>query len=228
VSTYGGRGNNPYRLMAAPAGDDDTAPGVFIKNYASVDGQLNANRIDRIDLYRFDVEKKSDLNVSLETDKQLRLTVYRARGSRVAAGQNEIRTQVKAGRYFALVRAPRGESGTYTLRRVSRTITDTVTTWDGDGVNKAEPDDTVELGVQIHPGVRGPVAVHLQRFDPVFGWQYVRSYRRRANKKGKAVVHFDPPAVGRWRARTFFLGTRGASPSVSPYAYLRVNEPLDQ
>jgi hypothetical protein len=228
LAATGRRGNTPYRLTAARAGGDDTAPGHFIRNYARVKGELNANRIDVIDLYRFDVERRSDLNIRLESDSNYRLTVLRAGGKRVASSPSGVRAQVEAGRYFALVRAARGARGGYTLRRISRTITATRTTWNGKGAEKVEPGDPVALEAQIKPGVPGPVAVRVQRYDPVYGWQFYRSFRRPAARDGRSVIAFDPPSVGRFRARTFFVGTRGASPSTSEYAYLSVQRPLEQ
>jgi hypothetical protein len=46
----------------------------------------------------------------------------------------------------------------------------------------------------------------------VFGWQFSRESRAFANA-GSASVAFTAPAVGRWRAKASYAGSRTASPS---------------
>ena len=87
------------------------------------------------------------------------------------------------------------------------------------------PGRAVSLRVAVAPGVGGRVSVEVERFDPLAGWQYLRRYRLRS-AEGRALVAFRPPAVGRFRARARFLGTRTASPSESGWSTLRVAGPL--
>ena len=56
-----------YHLRVARAGRDDTAPGVFIGNHARVRGSLRAGGLDVVDLYRFDVVRRSGLFLRLRT-----------------------------------------------------------------------------------------------------------------------------------------------------------------
>jgi hypothetical protein len=90
-----------------------------------------------------------------------------------------------------------------------------------------EPGTTVALGAHVRPRTRGPVKVLVERFDPVAGWQFFHSYRRRTASNGDATIPFRPPAVGRYRASVSFEGTPTDSPSGSGYAFLKVQRPIE-
>ena len=89
----------------------------------------------------------------------------------------------------------------------------------------ANPGVTVPIGARITPAESGPVNIDVERFDPVHGWQFFHRYSLHVSG-GVTTVSFRPPSMGRWRARASFLGTRGASPSVSGWAQLTVATPL--
>lgn len=193
-------------------------------------GAVRSTGVDVLDLYRFDVVRRSDLDLRLgaASGKRFDLQLLTDRGRRLecacgGSGGAAIRTRLRAGRYFAVVRARSG-AGRYRLRRVSRTITRVGV---GFGRDVVAPGRAVVLGVRVRPGVSGSVRVLLQRFDPLAGWQFLRSSRLQASG-GSARLPFAPPAVGRYRARVDFLGTRTASPSESGcgFSYLRVSGPL--
>jgi hypothetical protein len=230
VASGSKRKAQPYRLLAGRAGRDDTAPGVFIRNYARRKGSVSSGGLDVLDLYRFDVTKRSNLNLGVRSNSDIQVRLISAGGRRIASSfdTGEIVTQLRPGRYFAVVRAARGAGGKYTLTRVSRTITRTRTRLDGKRSETVAPGRTVSVQVAILPGTRGPVVVHEQRYDPVFGWQFVRTYHVRTSSNGTRTIAFHPPDVGRYRFRTDFNGTRGSSPSGSRYATLRVQGPLRQ
>ncbi|HEX2084059.1 MAG TPA: hypothetical protein VHF89_00110 [Solirubrobacteraceae bacterium] len=216
-----------FRLMAARTGRDDTAPGRFIRNYGRVRGSLDANGIDVVDLYRFDVTRRSDLELDLQTAHDFRVVLLSAGGKRLARGSGGLTRRLKPGRYFAAVRAGRRETGAYRLTRVSRAITRTRMLVEGSRRATIAPGSTASLTARVAPGAEGPVTMDVERFDPVEGWQFARRFRVRASG-GTATVAFRPPAVGRWRVRARFLGTRGASPSQSGLAYLYVQGPLQE
>src|SRR4051812_27633624 len=165
VASGSKKGKTPYKLFAGRAGADDTAPGIFIRNYARAKGHVNANGLDVTDLYRFDVTHRSNLELSLATTASLSLKLVTARGKRIETSLGNIDVRVPAGRYFVLVRAHRGEAGKYTLRRVSRTITRTRSLVNGKKDARMGPGGSASLQVRITPGVRGPVELRLQRFD---------------------------------------------------------------
>ena len=228
----GTRGAIPYHVQVASAGEDDTAPGRFVRNGGRVRGALEGHRIDVVDLYRFDVTTPSRLDLRLRTagDNSFDLRLLSGGGKRIACacfgeGNQRIRLRLKPGRYFAAVRARRGASGPYVLSRLSRTITRTRVTIDGERSAKSSPGETVRVGVAVRPGVAGPVTVDIERFDPLEGWQFSSRRKLRA-VGGNAAFAFTPPAVGRWRVIATYDGTRRASPSGPARASLLVAGPL--
>lgn len=223
-----------YHLQVAPASQDDTAPGRFIRNYARVPGALNGGRADVVDLYRFDVVRRSDLDLRLATGdaQQFDLELRDDRGRRVfcacdGTGTQLLRTRIRPGRYFAAVRARHGSHGRYVLRRISRTITSTRVRWGAFRHARTRPGHVIPIRVRVRPFGRGPVTVIVERFDPLEGYQFLRRYRVRVHA-GRATVPFLPPAVGRYHVRASFEGTRTQSSSDSRTASLLVAGPLLQ
>lgn len=225
VRAGGARGLQRYHLQVAPVGRDDTAPGVFLGNRARRRGRLSGGHIDAVDLYRFDVGRRSNVDLSLATGADFDLVLLNDHGHRLdcACGSSggTIARQLSRGRYFAAVRARGSSRGRYRLARVSRPITSTSLTFGGARHATAAPGSPVSIDVGVSPAVSGPVTIFVDRFDPLAGWQFARRYRVRASG-GRATVGFLPSGVGRYRARADFLGTGSASPSGTGYATLLV------
>jgi hypothetical protein len=212
-----GRGAQPYRLRVARAHGDDTIPGVFIRNNARARGRVNG-RIDSLDLYRFDVTRKSDLTLRLSGGADLFLL---GNGGRRLDSGSFIEGRIKPGRYFAAVRG----AGKYTLRRVSRVITHATTRFAGREKAKASPGQTVTLSLNVSPRVSGRGVVEVARLDPVAGWQFLRRYHVHV-VNGRAAIAFTPPSVGHYRAQSTYRGTRTSSPAETGIAKLHVRGPL--
>lgn len=214
------RGTRRYRLRAAVARRDDTTPGVFIRNYARVRGSVNG-KIDSVDLYRFDVTRRSQL--SLRVSGSPELTLLTEAGRPLSSG-GDIEQALPPGRYFAAVRG----KGGYRLRRISRVITRAGTRFNGRRSLTAAPGRTVSLSVFVRPAfaVDGRAVMRVERFDPLEGWQFLRRYRVQV-VNGRTSVAFTPPSVGRYRASTSYLGSRTAAPSDTGLARLRVVGPLE-
>ena len=227
VSASPSRDPQPYHLQVAPAGPDDTAPGVFIGNHVKRKGALRGSGDDVVDLYRFDVTRRSDLQLNLATSADFDLLLTNDAGRRIGSGTDSLRERVRAGRYFAAVRAQDGAGGSYTLERVSRTITATSISFDGRRRDQVSPGRPVTIRVAVKPRVSGPVTITLERFDPLAGWQFFRTVKATASG-GRAAATFSPPSVGRWRASATFDGTRDSSSSASGFATLLVAGPLVQ
>ena len=227
------RGPQRYHLQVAPAGPDDSAPGVFIGNYARVAGALDGRGVDAVDLYRFDVTRRSVLFLHLQAarTRQFDLMLLDAWGNMLGCvcgqrGNHELHKGLHKGRFFVAVRSPAGATGDYRLLRASRTITKTTLRVDGAGRATAAPGDAAELSVTTTPAVSGPVTVDLEQFDPLEGWQFVRALRGRA-VAGTATLRFAAPTVGRWRARARYEGTRATAPSeTAGFVTLLVATPL--
>jgi hypothetical protein len=219
------RGAQRYHLQVARAGGDDTAPGIFLHNFARVRGAVRGSGVDVVDLYRFDVTTRSTLFASLATSGNLDLVLLRDDGRRLACacgeeGGAELHRGLRPGRYFLAVRARDGSNGRYTLRRASRTITKSKIQVQGQRVAQVSPGTSVRVAVVTSPSVFGPVTITVERFDPLSGWQFVRRYHAGGS------ISFTPPAVGKYRFSGSFDGTRGAAPSTTGYARLTVAGPL--
>ena len=224
-------GSQSYRLQAAPAGRDDVAPGIFVRNYASKRGSVSAHGADVVDLYRFDVARRSDLDLVLDTNAGIDLQLLRENGRRLRCACDgsggRIRARLGRGRYFAAVRAQRGQGGSYTLRRVSRTITRTSITINGRRRSTVRPGRTVPVTARVSPSVAGPVSIIVYRFDPIEGWRYSQRFGRRTSN-GRVTVPLRVSAPGHWRARAVFHGTRSASESRTKYAFVTAEAPLQE
>ena len=222
------RGPQPYRLRVARAGSDDTLPGARLDRARR--GAVDAREIDVVDLYRFDVVRRSDVTVGLRTSARLDLVVRREGGKRVAcacgeSGFAEFSGRLKRGRYYAAVRAQPNASGRYVLTKLARIITRTRASVDGGRRTSVRPGAAVQIGAHVGPDAEGPVTITVERRDPNFGWQFHRRFRIRA-VGGLARVSFFPPTLGSYRVRAAFGGTRRYAPSESKLARVRVVEPI--
>lgn len=214
----------PYRLRVGVALADDTAPGIRLLNDRAVNGSLTGSELDALDLYRFSVVRRSDLRLRLRTKRDLQLTLLTAGGRRLGSG-SFIDRRMKRGRYYVAVRALDGADGSYSLKRVTRTITSARTLVDRQRSRTVPAGRSVVLSVAVRPSVSGRASMLVERFDPIDGWLFYTRFHP-AVVGGRASVTFRPPTVGRWRVTGDFDGTRTASPSAGGTATLLVTEPL--
>jgi hypothetical protein len=135
-----------------------------------------------------------------------------------ASGSQTLQRQLRPGRYYAVVSVRDATAGNYTLTRESRTITATSISF---GTARVGAGQSVGIHVKVSPAASGPVTVKIERFDPVFGWQFSREAHAFVSE-GSAVISFTPPAVGGWRANATYGGSRTASPSAVGFTYLLV------
>lgn len=213
-----------YRLRVGLARADDTAPGLLLANDRAVRGRLAGSELDALDLYRFSVLQRSDLQLRLRARRAFEVTLLSAGGRRLGVGSTVDR-RLGRGRYFVAVRALDGADGTYVLRRLTRTITTARTLVNGARSATVPRGGSVSLSVAVTPAVSGLAAMLVERFDPIDGWQFHARYRP-AVLGGRATVRFVPPSVGRWRVTGAYLGTRIASPSAGGTATFLVAEPI--
>jgi hypothetical protein len=216
-----------YRLRVARAGVDDTAPGKFVLNHTRLRGSLNANQVDVVDLYRFDVVQPSITDLVLKSGSNFDLLLLSNKGRRIrrtgSGGDQNIHIRTMPGHYFVVVRAHRHAAGRYRLSRASKTITRTTLT---PTPRVSGPGSAVSLQVGVTPSSRGRVTVFVERFDPVSGWQFARRFETRINGTSTAVS-FNPPGEGRYRAQATFNGTRISAGSRSSVEHFRVESPLN-
>jgi hypothetical protein len=197
-----------FHLQVAPAGAAETAPGLPLGNYAHAHGYLNGRSVHVLRLYRMEVTSHSNLSgdvIECECEG--------------GGGSQRLEHQLHPGTYYAVVSVSDKTSGSFTLERESRTITATTVSF---GTAKAAPGQGLGIQVKVSPAESGPVTVDIERFDPVFGWQFYRQEKAFASG-GLATVPFVAPSVGQWRANATYEGSRTASPSAVGYTYLLVS-----
>jgi hypothetical protein len=201
------RGPQRFHLQIAPADASDTAPGLVLGNHARAHGALRGSGVDRVDLYRFTVTQRSLLKLALSGGGDLTLRLRNDRGRSIQSSEGgEIRRPLRPGRYYVSVTAAAGVDAHYVLLRSSRAITRTAVSISG-----------LTVGVIVRPEVSGTARVTVQRLDPEFGWQYVRTVDVTV-RGGHGGFSLGRLAVGRWRVRAEYLGTRDAAPSESGFA----------
>ncbi len=220
------RGVQHFHLQIATAGPAETAPGLSLSNYQHAHGHLNGNGVQVLRLYRMEVTSISKLTLKLtapdaaDFSLQLRnvdgdLIECQCEGS----GSQSLQHRLRPGTYYAVVSERSDTQGNFTLVRESRTVTATSVSFTS---TKASPGEGLGIDVKVAPAVSGPVTVDIERFDPVFGWQFYHEAHAFASG-GLAVVPFTPPTVGRWRANATYHGSLTASPSAVGFTYLLVS-----
>jgi hypothetical protein len=233
VETSGQRREQQYRLSVAPAGRDDMAPGLLLRDRRTMRGRVTGGAADAVDLYRIDIEARSHVSLRLRTGSRngfnLRLLSIRGRTVSCACGERgnvEVRKGLHRGRYYLEVRARHRARGSYSLRRVDRALTGTSLRVEGQRRVRLAPGEAAALTVNVRPsGVSGAADIRIERFDPLSGWHFVRQTRLRV-RRGRASMSFTPPAEGTWRAMANFRGTNRASPSDSRWVRMVVQAPL--
>lgn len=177
-------------------------------------------------LYRMEVTSHSNLTLKLSAPEsaEFKLQLRNQNGDVIecdceGSGPQTLTHQLLPGTYYAVVSERNGSAGDFTLVRESRTITSTSISFSS---AKAAPGEGLSIDVKVAPAESGPVSVEIERFDPVFGWQFYREARAFASG-GLATVPFTAPAVGTWRAKATYEGSSTASPSAVGFTYLLVS-----
>jgi hypothetical protein len=228
VQTRGTRsGRQGYRLQAKPAGPDDIGPGLPLANQQTRSGALNASRDNVVNFFHFDVALSSDVTLRMRTSGRFELLLLSATGHRIdcecgGSGRAYIRRGLKPGQYFAVVRALTGSRGSYHVSLLVRAITQTQTLVNGSRTPSLAPGQTASVEVHVTPAAAGQVSIYIERFLPLDGWVFSRRVNLATGGDGVARLSWRPPALGRWRMRSFFRGNGTASPSSSGYLVLTV------
>jgi hypothetical protein len=212
-------GSQHYHLQVGRAGSDDTGPGRFWGG-TSIQGRLDGRGIDNEDLYNWDLDRKSDVSLSVSNGFEVRVRTAGGRNLGCTCDDSFPRT-MKPGTYFASVYASSNRTGSYTLKRRVRSITHTSIAFNHSGHATVSPGQSVAITGTVTPASHGAMRITLERKDPVYGWQYERSYDG-SGSSGSFSVSFTPPGVGEWRATAEFKGSGSARPSASGHAHLSV------
>jgi hypothetical protein len=223
-------GEQRFHLQVAPAGPDETAPGIALGNYGVARAHLNGGGVQILRLYRMDVTSHSKLTLRLRAPRsaEFNLRLLDQNGDQIAcqcgsSGSQTLQQKLRPGRYYATVSVRNGSVGDFTLERESRTITRTTVYFarasSHAGRASAPAGHETPILVHVSPAASGPVTVEVERFDPVFGWQFYRQLRTQVNA-GTASIPFTAPAVGQWRVDAVYAGSRVSSPSRVGFSYL--------
>ncbi len=219
------RGRQRFHLQVAPAGPAETAPGLTLENDERARGYLDGRGVEVLRLYRMEIKSHSNLTLALSAPPsvEFKLELVNQDGDVIececnGSGSVKLTHQLVPGTYYAVVAERNGAAGSYTLLRESRTITSTSISFSTKTDAPGEPD---AIDVKVSPAESGPVHVRIERFDPVFGWQFYGEVDTSASA-GLAVVPFTPPAVGMWRAKANYEGSLTASPSAVGNTYMLV------
>lgn len=215
-----------YRLQVVAAQADDLGVGIELTPSSIRRGSLSPSGVDVVDLYHFDVPRPSEARLRLAqgAGRSFELVLLSDFGRRLASGETTLRRRLPRGRYVVAVQAPPGtSSGGYRLSLRLRTLTSTSLLISGERSAETMPGTTVSISCTTSPAPSGGrVELRIDRFDALTGWSFYRLIRVPVG----ATISWRPPAVGRWRARGRFLGTRDAAPSSSGFAYVLVAKPI--
>jgi hypothetical protein len=210
VLAGGQAGRQAYRVRVAVAAADDLGVGRPLHNGRVSRGSLSLGSLDTVDLWHFDVARRSDVSLALRT-RALSLTLLRENGVRLGNGR-AVRRQLAEGRYVVAVQ---GQNGAYGLSLLVREITRTTV---APPAAVVPPGVVVALTPLVTPSLGGAVMLQIDRFHPLTGWHFHRLLRVATGSS----VSWIPPAEGSWRIRARFLGTRSASPSRSGWIRVEV------
>ena len=218
-------GRQRYHLQAAVAGPDDAAPGLLLRNLQTRTGTLAGTRIDVVDLYRFRVDARSEVTLTLRGPASARLIVLNENGRHISSsgGPGPLTSGLGPGTYFVAVRAEDGAHGRYRLSLLERGLTTTSVLVNGSRSATVSAGASVAIGVEVSFSPSGAVRLEIDRFDPLSGWHFYRLYRLQLGGNGRTGISWRPPAIGHWRVHASFGGTRTASPSDGGTARLVVS-----
>ncbi len=220
------KGEQRFHLQVTVANGMQITPGEELGNYGRSSGRLQGSGVQVLRLYRMDVTSHSNLTLRLSapSSAEFNLQLRDQNGGLIAcscsgSGPQKLQQQLRKGHYYAVVSERNHTSGNFTLTRESRTITHTKVSF---GAEHGVAGRAVEIKVRVGPAAVGPVKVEVQRFDPVFGWQFYRTLEATV-REGTASIPFTPPSPGNWRANATYAGSRVFSPSAVGFTYLFVN-----
>ena len=210
--------SNASTCRSRAAGPAETAPGLTLGNYAHAHGYLDGRSVRVLRLYRMEVTSHSNLTLKLTAPEsaEFKLQLRNQNGDVIecdceGSGSQTLQHQLRPGTYYAVVSVRSDSAGNFTLVRESRTITATSISFTS---AKAAPGEGLGIDVKVSPAESGPVTVEIERFDPVFGWQFYREVPAFASG-GLAGVPFTPPTAGMWRAKATYEGSAPPAPAPS-------------
>ena len=132
-------------------------------------------------------------------------------------GSETLTHQLNPGHYYAVVSVRDASAGAYTLERESRTITSTSLSF---STSKTSAGTGLGIDVKVSPAASGPVVVDIERFDPVFGWQFYAQEHGFVAQAPPACPRPQPSGAGAPRPTTKARARPAPAPSASRSARL--------
>jgi hypothetical protein len=222
------RGPQHYALHVAPAGPDDTGPGLELRSGDTRRGRLDGAGVDVVDLYRFDVFRQSDVDLRIDAHGAVSVGVLSEVGGRIGTRQisDRLRARLGPGRYFVTMRAAEPTRSGYVLKLQVRDITKTVALVEGKTKLTIEAPRPLRLTAKVTPqsASGGSARIRVDYLDPLLGWVFVKQFKTRVVST-EAAASFLPAKIGRYRVHASFFGNNAASPSTSGSATLIVGPP---
>lgn len=206
-----------YRVVVGRSEPDDVGPGVPLKSGQAMGGVVS--ELDPLDLYRFEVLDRSDVEVTMRGGAHVALSSAAGRVIRRADAGGEISLALGAGRYFVAVTGE-GRSAGYRLTLLVRSATATSLAVGSGATASLMPGMSVELRASTTPPPAGGSTRIEAAYEDVStgGWVFRKAWQ--VGPSGSAT--FTPDADGRWRVRAVYLGTNTISPSGSGWHELTV------
>lgn len=205
---------------------DDLGPGLSLPNGTVRRGRLAARDADVVDSYRFRVSSRADATVTLHGAVSADLLLFDTKGKQLACACEGHRSaslveRLAPGSYLTLVRARPAETGPYALTLRLRQPTATAVRL------TAGAQSVLLLSAIVRPAVAGGrFVLEVDRFDPLSNWQFVATSSHGAS--GARTTFSLKPTVGGWRVRVQYHGTLAASPSVSAWINLNVDNAVHE
>jgi hypothetical protein len=208
-------GLSRYSYRVEPAGLDDTGPGRLLHAAGWSTGELDPRGVDVVDMYRFELSRRSDILLVLgrPRNKGVEMLLMRDDGTTIARGQ-AFRRPLPAGSYAVSVYGNPGAPAVgYRLalrvHEVSHLVASAKTVVQG---------APVILAGSVGRAAGRHVTLEIDRIDPVQGWVYERVYDIPVLVGRTVALTWLPSQVGRYRARI----TR---PNRSGYVFVHVVDP---
>jgi TolB protein len=208
-----------YHLQVAPAGPDDQGPGVLLPNHTTRSGRVSARGIDVVDLYRFDIARRSVVRLGFSGSPSISLVLSKLGGGSFGTAAGSTSHVLTRGTYLVKVSAAARGGGSYRLGLLARVVTKTAVKANGKRSVTVRLGQSVALDTTTAPAPGGGTTrLRLDYDDPLSGWVFRHVWKV---VPGSGVA-FTPPAVGLWRITASFSGTRDSSPSGSRVVLVRV------
>ena len=219
------KGEQRFHLQVTPASGAQTAPGLELSNYGRASGRLEGLGVQVLRLYRLDITSHSNLTLRLSAPStaEFSLTLRDQNGGVIGM---PVQRQRWPEAPAAAARGPLLRGGVGAQPHLRQLHPDARVAHDHPHQDRLrrrtrEPGQTIPIKVRVSPATSGPVTVELQRFDPVFGWQFYIQIKANVSE-GIAEIPFTPARGGELAGECLLCGLARGEPERVGFTYLFV------